>query len=290
MIAEDGGTGVDVVEAGDAFEAAYPGVLLVGDFGKATAVVFVDDLRLVEAESELGVVIEDGDLFLQFPEIGPVVVALELGDVLAAGSTEEAVDVGSAALVRFRENGADAIGMVFYSKSPRYISIEDAQEIVSHIPPFASTVGLFVNSSSDTVRNVLSEVPLDLLQFHGDEDESFCKSFNRPYIKAVRVKADTDLLQICHQYSSARGILLDSYKKGTPGGTGETFDWSMIPAKLPLPVILAGGLDANNVAEAVSAVHPWAVDVSSGVEHSAGKKDRQKVEQFIRAVERSRKF
>lgn len=186
--------------------------------------------------------------------------------------------------------GADAIGMVFYSKSPRYISISDAQEIVSHIPPFASTVGLFVNSSSDTVRNVLSEVPLDLLQFHGDEDESFCKSFNRPYIKAVRVKTDTDLLQICHQYSSARGILLDSYKKGTPGGTGETFDWSMIPSKLPLPVILAGGLDANNVAEAVSAVHPWAVDVSSGVEHSAGKKDRQKVEQFIRAVERSRKI
>jgi len=186
--------------------------------------------------------------------------------------------------------GADAIGMVFYSKSPRYISIADAQEIVSRMPPFASTVGLFVNSSCEAVHDIISEVPLDLLQFHGDEDEEFCNSFKRPYIKAVRVKADTDLLQICHQYTSARGILLDSYKKGTPGGTGETFDWSMIPRKLPLPLVLAGGLDANNVAEAVSAVHPWAVDVSSGVEHSAGKKDRQKVEQFIRAVGSSRKF
>lgn len=186
--------------------------------------------------------------------------------------------------------GADAIGMVFYSKSPRYISIADAQEIVSRIPPFASTVGLFVNSRFETVRNILSEVPLDLLQFHGDEDEVFCNSFNRPYIKAVRVKADTDLLHICHQYPSARGILLDSYKKGTPGGTGETFDWGMIPRRLPLPVVLAGGLDANIVAEAVSAVHPWAVDVSSGVELSPGIKDRQKVEQFIRAVESSRKF
>ena len=180
--------------------------------------------------------------------------------------------------------GADAIGMVFYSKSPRHVSISSAREILASMPPFTSTVGLFVNSSQEDVSTVLADVPLDLLQFHGDEGESFCSSFNRPYIKAVRVKPETDLVQLCRQYSSARGILLDSYKKGIPGGTGETFDWGMIPANLPLPIVLAGGLDANNVAAAVSKVQPWAVDVSSGVEISPGKKDRQKIDQFIQAV------
>jgi len=181
--------------------------------------------------------------------------------------------------------GADAIGLVFYSQSARYIPVSTARDIANHIPPFASTVGLFVNSDHQEVCNVLSEVPLDLLQFHGDEDEEFCNSFSRPYIKAVRVKEDTDLLQVCRQYESARGILLDSFKKGVRGGTGETFDWGLIPESLPLPVVLAGGLDASNVAMAVSRVHPWAVDVSSGVEHSPGKKDNQKIVHFIKAVE-----
>lgn len=181
--------------------------------------------------------------------------------------------------------GADAIGMVFYSRSPRHLSISAAREITAAMPPFTSTVGLFVNSSYQDVSTVLADVPLDLLQFHGDEDESFCSSFNRPYIKAVRVKPETDLIQVCSQYSSARGLLLDSYKKGTPGGTGETFDWNRIPENLPLPIVLAGGLDANNVTKAVSIVQPWAVDVSSGVEISPGKKDSQKIEQFIQAVE-----
>jgi len=180
--------------------------------------------------------------------------------------------------------GADAIGMVFYADSPRNVTIASAMEIVSSLPPFICAVGLFVNSSQQEVIQVLSSVQLDLLQFHGDEDEVFCNSFNRPYIKVVRIKSDTDLVSLCQQYASARGILLDSYKKGTPGGTGEAFDWELIPNDLSLPVILAGGLNPENVAQAVSSVKPWAVDVSSGVEESPGKKDQKKLEQFIRAV------
>lgn len=180
--------------------------------------------------------------------------------------------------------GADAIGMVFYAKSPRNVTVTSAMEIVSSLPPFISAVGLFVNSSQQEVNQVLSRVRLDLLQFHGDEDEVFCSSFDRPYIKVVRVKKDTDLPHSCQQYASARGILLDSYKKGTAGGSGETFDWSLIPNDLSLPVVLAGGLNPENVAVAVSTVQPWAVDVSSGVEESPGKKDAHKIEQFIRAV------
>ncbi|MFW2439146.1 MAG: phosphoribosylanthranilate isomerase [Arenicellales bacterium] len=180
--------------------------------------------------------------------------------------------------------GADAIGIVFYGKSPRNVGITLAREIVSSLPPFISVVGLFVNSSKQEINQVLSTVQLDLLQFHGDEDEAFCNSFDRPYIKAVRVTSDTDLINSCQPYPSARGVLLDSYKKGLPGGTGEAFDWELIPKKLPLPVILAGGLNPGNVARAVSSVQPWAVDVSSGVEESPGKKDQKKIEQFIRAV------
>ncbi|GMR06529.1 MAG: phosphoribosylanthranilate isomerase [Gammaproteobacteria bacterium] len=185
--------------------------------------------------------------------------------------------------------GADAIGMVFYAKSPRNVTVKSAMEIVSSLPPFISAVGLFVNSSQQEVNQVLSRVRLDLLQFHGDEDEVFCNSFDRPYIKVVRVKRDTDLASSCQQYASARGILLDSYKKGTAGGSGEAFDWSLIPNDLSLPVILAGGLNPENVAVAVSRVQPWAVDVSSGVEESPGKKDAYKIEQFISAVKRAEK-
>ncbi|MEA1890034.1 MAG: phosphoribosylanthranilate isomerase [Pseudomonadota bacterium] len=185
--------------------------------------------------------------------------------------------------------GATAVGMVFYAKSPRNVTVASAREIVSSLPPFISSVGLFVNSSQQEVNQVLSRVQLDLLQFHGDEDEAFCNSFDRPYIKVTRVKNDTDLVRVCEQYASARGLLLDSYKMGTPGGTGEAFDWGLIPDDLSLPVILAGGLNPENVAEAISRVRPWAVDVSSGVEKSPGKKDQEKMVQFIRAVENLRR-
>lgn len=180
--------------------------------------------------------------------------------------------------------GADAIGLVFYEKSPRNVTLESAAEIVASLPPLVSVVGLFVNNSDEEVRQVLSRVQLDLLQFHGDEDEDFCSSFDRPYIKAIRVKSDTDLSNLCQLYVSARGFLLDSYRKDTPGGTGETFDWELIPSELSFPVILAGGLNPENVAQAISAVQPWAVDVSSGVEASPGKKDQQKIEQFVHAI------
>ena len=180
--------------------------------------------------------------------------------------------------------GTDAIGMVFYPQSPRSISTSDAREIVDRMPPFVTTVGLFVNSSAQQVNEVLSAASLDLLQFHGDEDEEFCKHFKRPYIKAVRVQADTDLHRLCQQYASAKGLLVDSYKPGIPGGTGETFDWAMIPRDLPLPLVLAGGLNAENVNAALVSVKPWAVDVSSGVELSPGVKDSAKISEFMHAV------
>lgn len=180
--------------------------------------------------------------------------------------------------------GTDAIGLVFYAKSPRYLSISRAREITTSLPPFVTAVGLFVNSSTAEVREVLSEVQLQLLQFHGDEDEAFCKSFDLPYIKALRVKPEIDLYQQCRNFGSARGVLLDSYRKGVPGGTGETFDWGLIPDDLPLPVILAGGLESNNIRQAIKAVNPWAVDVSSGVEESPGKKDPEKIVHFIDEV------
>jgi phosphoribosylanthranilate isomerase len=182
------------------------------------------------------------------------------------------------------DSGADAIGMVFYPDSPRNISLSQAREIVSRVPPFVTTVGLFVNSSAQQINRVINAVSLDLLQFHGDEDEEFCSHFQRPYLKVVRVQANTDLHRLCQQYASARGLLVDSYKPGIPGGTGETFDWSMIPRDLPLPLVLAGGLNAGNVESALARVQPYAVDVSSGVESSPGVKDVEKISGFMRAV------
>ena len=185
------------------------------------------------------------------------------------------------------EAGADAIGLVFYEKSPRNVTLEQAEEIMSVVPPFVTTVSLFVNSEQQRIEEVITRVKPDLLQFHGDEDEPFCCHFDRPYIKAVRVQADADLHQICNQYPTAKGILLDSYTKGVPGGTGEVFDWQMIPPDLALPLILAGGLNSGNVAEAIAIASPWAVDVSSGVEASPGKKDVRKINLFVQEVERA---
>lgn len=180
--------------------------------------------------------------------------------------------------------GADAIGLVFYAKSPRAVSIEQAAAIVRALPPFVSSVGLFVNASRSEVGAVLEAVPLDLLQFHGDETSEQCEGHGRPYIKALRVQAGMDLQAHCAVFAGAAGVLLDTFVAGVPGGTGEVFDWSLVPAGLSKPVILAGGLVPGNVAEAIAQVRPYAVDVSGGVEASKGIKDSQRVREFVTAV------
>ena len=177
--------------------------------------------------------------------------------------------------------GADALGFVFYEKSPRNVSIETAAALLHALPPFVQSVGLFVNADPAFVAAVLEVVPLDLLQFHGDETPVDCERHGRPYIKALRVNPGTDLLKCAAEFDSARGLLLDAYVPGVAGGTGERFDWGLIPPGLPGPIILSGGLTPDNVAEAVRQVRPWAVDVSSGVEASKGIKDAQKLAQFI---------
>ena len=181
------------------------------------------------------------------------------------------------------EAGADAIGLVFYPLSPRLLSVPQAAKLAARIPPFVTKVGLFVNESESNVKNVLDNVALDLLQFHGEEDEAYCRSFGRPYIKAARVRPGLDLLKFARSYPSAIGLLLDSYVVGY-GGKGEMFDWSMIPSKLPLPAIVSGGLHSDNVVAAIQRVHPWAVDVSSGVESGKGIKDPAKIAAFVVAV------
>lgn len=180
--------------------------------------------------------------------------------------------------------GAHAIGLVFYERSPRHLSIAQAAQLAAVLPPFVTTVGLFVDAEPAFVREALAAVPLDLLQFHGDESPEYCAQFGRPYLKAIRVKAGVDLLQCAARFSTARALLLDAYVAGVPGGTGATFDWELIPGNLPLPVILSGGLDPENVAAAIERVRPYAVDVSSGVEAAKGIKDAAKVAAFINEV------
>lgn len=180
--------------------------------------------------------------------------------------------------------GADAIGLVFYPASPRYVETAQAAAIARALPPFVCTVGLFVNPSVAEVEAVLQALRLDLIQFHGDETPEFCAGFGVPYLKAVRVKAGVDLVQYAFRYHQAKGLLLDAYVEGTPGGTGQSFDWNLIPAELPLPVILSGGLEAGNVATAIRQVKPWAVDVSSGVEASKGIKSEAKIAAFMQGV------
>jgi phosphoribosylanthranilate isomerase len=182
--------------------------------------------------------------------------------------------------------GADAIGLVFYPPSPRHVSIELAAELASALPAFVSTVALFVNAEAKFVSSVLENVPIDLLQFHGDESLADCVQFARPFIKAIRLKPDINLVEYAQRYVHplCRGILVDAWVDGVPGGTGEAFDWRLLPEQLPLPLILSGGLHPENVASAVQQVKPWAVDVSSGVESSKGVKDLQRVCAFINAV------
>lgn len=180
--------------------------------------------------------------------------------------------------------GADALGLVFYPPSPRHVSVPQAAAIAAALPPFVTTVGLFVNPDVAEVEAVLRELHLDVLQFHGDETPEFCARFGVPWLKAVRVKPGVDLVQCAIRYRDAKGLLLDAFVAGTPGGTGQAFDWGLIPAELPLPVILSGGLDPDNVRAAIEQVRPWAVDVSSGVEASKGIKDAAKVAAFMRGV------
>ena len=177
--------------------------------------------------------------------------------------------------------GADALGFVFYEKSSRHLSIASAAALLRELPPFVQSVGLFVNADPLFIRQVLDAVPLDLLQFHGDETAADCVRHGRPYIKAIRVTADTDLLKCAADFETARGLLLDAYVHGVPGGTGESFDWKLIPSTLPKPIVLSGGLTPANVVAAVQQVRPWAVDVSSGVEAAKGIKDPHHVAQFI---------
>ncbi len=183
--------------------------------------------------------------------------------------------------------GTDAIGLVFWPQSARSITSAKAREIVAALPPFISSVGVYVDPEAEWVEETASVAGLNLLQFHGDESPEFCSQFSLPYIKAVRVRAGVDLLQYATRYSSARGLLLDSYAEGTPGGTGDAFNWGLIPQRLPLPLILSGGLHPGNVTTAIKQVQPWAVDVSSGVEAAKGIKDAEKIAAFMQGVRNS---
>jgi phosphoribosylanthranilate isomerase len=181
------------------------------------------------------------------------------------------------------ESGADAIGLVFYPPSPRALTIAQAQDVVSGIAPFVSVVGLFVDPDKEQVSQCLDALPVDIIQFHGNESPAFCEQFARPYIKAIRMKPGTDLKLLTEAHSKARGFLLDAYQPGVPGGTGKTFDWSLI-ADIDRPVILAGGLNAGNVQQAIQQVRPFAVDVSGGVESEKGIKSHDKISAFMREV------
>lgn len=181
--------------------------------------------------------------------------------------------------------GADALGLVFYPASPRCVTIEQAAAIIRVLPPFVTTVGLFVNAAAAEVAEVLDRVPLGLLQFHGEETPDYCAGFRRPYIKAVRMREGVDVPKLARTYSEAAGLLLDAYEAGVPGGTGRSFDWNRIPKEAGKPLVLAGGLDPSNVRAAVERARPYAVDVSSGVEVSKGIKDFAKMAAFVRGVQ-----
>ena len=182
--------------------------------------------------------------------------------------------------------GVDAIGLVFYPPSPRALSLKDAAKLAQRVPPFVTRVGLFVNAEPADVRATLAAVPIDLLQFHGEEDAGYCEQFGLPYLKAARVRPELDLLEFARAYPTAQGLLLDAWVDAY-GGVGQSFDWSLIPGDLPLPIVLSGGLHADNVADAVAKIHPWAVDVSSGVEAAKGIKDAAKIAAFVGAVRKS---
>ncbi|HET8807275.1 MAG TPA: phosphoribosylanthranilate isomerase [Methylophaga sp.] len=181
------------------------------------------------------------------------------------------------------EMGADALGLVFYAASPRAVTIAQAAEICRRLPPFVSLVGLFVNANADEVNAALEQLPLDLLQFHGDESPQYCEQFAKPYMKAVRMQRSEDLQIAAENYHYANALLLDSFQAGVPGGTGQTFDWSMI-TPINKPLILAGGLSSENVATAIKQIRPYGVDVSGGVESAKGIKSNEKIRAFMQEV------
>jgi phosphoribosylanthranilate isomerase len=185
------------------------------------------------------------------------------------------------------ESGADAIGFVFFKSSPRSIDVERAAQIARRLPPFVTSVGLFVDADDEFIARVVAEVGVDLLQFHGQETPADCGRHRRPWIRAVRMRPDTDLMTVQADYAAGRGLLLDAYRPGLPGGTGATFDWARIPPALASQIVLAGGLRPDNVGDAVRRVRPFAVDVSGGVEAEKGIKDPQKIRAFIEEVRRA---
>ena len=180
--------------------------------------------------------------------------------------------------------GVDAVGLVFYPPSPRYIEIDQAVEIIKSLPAFVSVVALFVDEQEQCIREVLEHVAIDLLQFHGDENADFCRAFRKPYIKAVRMQESIDITTLEKEYHDASGLLLDAYHPDAKGGTGSRFDWDLIPAECSLPIILAGGLDAENARQAIEKTRPYALDVSSGVEAGKGIKDAAKMQAFLTEV------
>lgn len=180
--------------------------------------------------------------------------------------------------------GADAIGLVFYAPSPRFVTIEQAREVIEALPPLITKVALFVDADRTAVERVLAELSIDLLQFHGKEAPDYCASFGRSYIKAVRMAPDVNIEAVAESYATAGGLLLDSYQKGVPGGTGHAFDWARVPKTMAMPIILAGGLEPGNVQDAITTARPYAVDVSSGVEASKGIKDAGKISEFMQQV------
>ena len=180
--------------------------------------------------------------------------------------------------------GVDAIGLVFYPPSPRHVSIEQAKEIVEALPAFVTVVALFVDEQESQIREVLSYVSIDCIQFHGDESAVACRVYNKPYMKAIRMKPDLDVMAIARQYYDATALLLDAYHPGIKGGSGSQFDWDLIPENCTLPVVLAGGLQVDNVRQAIQSVKPYALDVSSGVEAEKGIKDVAKMAAFIQQI------
>jgi phosphoribosylanthranilate isomerase len=178
--------------------------------------------------------------------------------------------------------GVDAIGLVFYPPSPRNVSVEQAASISRALPAFVNVVALFVDAEPALIREVLNKVRVDCLQFHGDEPADGCRIYDKSYIKAIRMQADTDVAGLQQQYRDAAGLLLDAYHPGVQGGSGSGFDWDLIPKTRSLPIILAGGLTPENAGEAIKAVKPYALDVSSGVEAGKGIKDAAKMAAFIR--------
>ncbi len=183
--------------------------------------------------------------------------------------------------------GADAIGLVFYAASPRAVQMEQAREIIDRLPAMVTSVGLFVDADPGWVAEIAAELSLGLLQFHGDETPDDCAAHRQPWMKALRVRPGLDVGAEMRRYSGGTAVLLDAYKQGVPGGTGERFDWSLIPGQSPVPIVLAGGLDAGNVGEAISRCTPFAVDVSGGVEASPDIKSADRIYEFVAAVQRA---